>query len=430
VVFSHPRLILAAAAILTFLAAWKAPHVGFDYNLLNLQNQELTSVKAVNHLQETDAKGLIPGVVIAENLDDARAKIARLKLLPTVKETHSLTDLFPEHEDEKLVIIKRITHTLGQLDLNTDVSKQVNVAKARASIDSLLKQAREGEKQARHYVGLDSRARDAVEVFNGLIPPLERSQKAMTGLSQEELGRRFNRYQLETFGTMQKSLAFLRDQKVDRGVKLEDMPPEIVNRFLSPNGRVMIEVVSKGNIWDRKDNVAFVNDLRTVDARATGTPVQNYEYIELIRTSFLQAAAAAAIAIVLMVLLYFRSFGAALLSMLPLAVAMIWTGGLMVCIGLPFNPANIMTLPLVIGCGVAYGIYTVDRIRETGSHDLFANSTGKSILLSATTTIIGFASLLISDYRGMSSLGLLMSVSLTMCLVASIIVLPQLLRRK
>jgi predicted RND superfamily exporter protein len=130
-----------------------------------------------------------------------------------------------------------------------------------------------------------------------------------------------------------------------------------------------------------------------------------------------------------MILLYFRSFGAALLAMLPLAVALVWTIGLMVVIDLPFNPANIITLPLAIGCGVAYGIYTVDRVRETGSHDLFSNSTGKSIILSAGTTIIGFASLLISEYRGMSSLGLLMSVALTMCLVASIVVLPQILRK-
>ncbi len=39
--------------------------------------------------------------------------------------------------------------------------------------------------------------------------------------------------------------------------------------------------------------------------------------------------------------------------------------------GYRFNPANIVTLPLVIGIGVAYGVYVVDRFREDPALRLF-----------------------------------------------------------
>jgi len=77
---------------------------------------------------------------------------------------------------------------------------------------------------------------------------------------------------------------------------------------------------------------------------------------------------------------------------------------------------------------VAYGIYVVDRLREVHGGDLFDTSTGKSVWLSALTTIIGFGSLIQASYRGISSLGLLMTLSVGMSLIAALYVLPTLTR--
>jgi hypothetical protein len=147
-----------------------------------------------------------------------------------------------------------------------------------------------------------------------------------------------------------------------------------------------------------------------------------------LRSSFVNAALTAFAVIAVMVLLHFRRLIDATLAILPLALAVVWTVGVMGLAGIAFNPANIMTLPMVIGIGVAYGVYTVDRFREDAKMDIFCTSTGKAILFSALTTIFAFASMLISQYRGLFSMGLVMTIGVAMCTLTSLILLPQLLK--
>ena len=76
----------------------------------------------------------------------------------------------------------------------------------------------------------------------------------------------------------------------------------------------------------------------------------------------------------------------------------------------PFNPANIMTLPLVIGIGVTNGIHILNRFAEERTPGILARSTGKAVLVSGLTAIAGFGSLILAKHRGIHSLGCVMSV--------------------
>jgi predicted RND superfamily exporter protein len=210
-------------------------------------------------------------------------------------------------------------------------------------------------------------------------------------------------------------------------IQIEDVPEIVRERFISPKGRLLIEVHPKENIWDREPNVRFVQELRSIDPMATGTPVQNFEYIELLRRSYFEAAQWALLTVTILILLHFGNPLYGFLAMVPLGVAILFTLGLMVFLNIPFNPANIVTLPLVIGIGVAYGIYTVDRWKEAPEMNLFSNSTGKAVVMSALTSMVGFGSMMISKYQGLYSLGLLMMIGIGMCLVVSTVLLPQLL---
>jgi predicted RND superfamily exporter protein len=62
--------------------------------------------------------------------------------------------------------------------------------------------------------------------------------------------------------------------------------------------------------------------------------------------------------------LHFRSLVSVILALLPVAIGSIWLGGLMGLCDVPLNPANIMTLPLVIGIGVTNGIHILNRFAE------------------------------------------------------------------
>ena len=91
-------------------------------------------------------------------------------------------------------------------------------------------------------------------------------------------------------------------------------------------------------------------------------------------------------AIVVLIFLHFQSLKYLLLTLTPLVLAVLWRTGAMVWLGIEFNPANIVTLPLIIGIDVAFGVYIIDRYREEGKLSIFSGSTGKAIIMSSLTS--------------------------------------------
>ena len=115
------------------------------------------------------------------------------------------------------------------------------------------------------------------------------------------------------------------------------------------------------------------------------------------------------------------------LALVPVSVGFIWLGGLMAWLNVPLNPANIMTLPLVIGIGVTNGIHILNRFAEEQTPSILARSTGKAVFVSGLTTIAGFGSLILAKHRGIQSLGYVMATGVAMCMIAGLTFLPALL---
>jgi uncharacterized protein len=94
-------------------------------------------------------------------------------------------------------------------------------------------------------------------------------------------------------------------------------------------------------------------------------------------------------------------------------------------IGLQFNVANTIFLPLIVGAGVEYGIIILYRWQEgrmqPGHLPL---STGKGVILATLTTTIGFGSLMLCRYRGTFSLGVLAFVGSLFVLAATLVLVP------
>lgn len=424
----YPRTILAVSIVLTALAVVGMQRISFDYNLLNMQNQKLESVKVEKTLLNRLGSSSIYATITVDDLDQARAVTQQLLTLPTVKEVQSITSILPDNQAEKQASIRRIVKSLQGVPLETESVAKVNISKVRSDVSALLASSKEAREQAEMYSGVSTMAKDAVETFKKLIPPLERSEKAMAGLPDEELSQRLNAYQADVFGRMQRGLSWLRNAETKELISLEDVPLPLRERFIGNSGKLLLQVYAKEDIWDREPLVQFVHDVQSVDKNVSGTPIQNYAYIDLLRVSYQQAALWSFLAIVVVILLHFRSLVDTALAILPLAVGVIWTLGTMGWFNIKFNPANIMTLPMLLGIGVAYGVYTTDRFREVGRMEIFSTSTGKAIVLSALTTLFGFASMLIADYRGLFSMGLVMTLGVLFCLATSLIVLPQILK--
>jgi predicted RND superfamily exporter protein len=190
---------------------------------------------------------------------------------------------------------------------------------------------------------------------------------------------------------------------------------------------LLMQVYPKKDVWQRENQKEFVAELRTVDPNVTGTPVQLYEYTTLLKSSYQQAAGYALIAIVVLVLLHFRSISCVILALLPVTLGALWMVAIMGIFEVPFNPANIMTLPLIIGIGVTNGIHILNRFAEEQNPAVLARSTGKAVIVSGLNTIAGFGSLMVAQHRGISSLGFVMAIGTATCMLAGVTVLPAIL---
>ena len=96
-------------------------------------------------------------------------------------------------------------------------------------------------------------------------------------------------------------------------------------------------------------------------------------------------------------------------------------------IGVDFNPANLIVLPLILGIGVDDGVHVVHDFRsQSGSYRMSA-STMNAIVLTSLTSMIGFGSMMLAAHRGLYSLGLVLVIGIGNCLFVSLVLLPALL---
>jgi predicted RND superfamily exporter protein len=109
----------------------------------------------------------------------------------------------------------------------------------------------------------------------------------------------------------------------------------------------------------------------------------------------------------------------------PLALAAVLTSAMGVLLNIPFNYANVIVLPLLIGIGVDSGIHLVLRNDQVKAGEgVYGTSTPRAVFFSALTTVASFGSLMLSPHRGTASMGELLSIAIAMTLVCTLIVLP------
>ena len=106
-------------------------------------------------------------------------------------------------------------------------------------------------------------------------------------------------------------------------------------------------------------------------------------------------------------------------------MAAVLTSATGVLLNIPFNYANVIVLPLLIGIGIDSGIHLVlrnDQIKK--GEGVYGTSTPRAVLFSAMTTVASFGSLMLSPHRGTASMGELLSIAIAFTLLCTLIVLP------
>ena len=215
----------------------------------------------------------------------------------------------------------------------------------------------------------------------------------------------------------------------DRPVGPEDLPPALRERYLAPDGRARIEVFASEDLTRPGALARFADAVYRVRPDAAGAAVGTVEFARAIVDALRQALATAVAAIAVLLLLLWRSPRDVAITLAPLLLGSLLIAALTVAIGLPFNFANVIVLPLLLGIGVDSGIHLVHRHRLhlEGDRDILHTSTARAVLFSALTTGVSFATLAFASHGGISTLALLLTSGIALMLATNLLLLPALL---
>jgi hypothetical protein len=425
----RPALIIGLALTLCAGAACQFHKVRFDYNLLHMQSKGLSSVEFEKKLVFS-GQSVLYAAIVADSLPQARQFEELVGNLPAVSSVDgndkgdAIYDLFTRDQTVKIQLVRAIQDEISSLHFAPPDHCPVDLTALSTTLYSTM-----------GYLALaaDDVPKDRVPLAQQLVS-LHRavSDFRVTLLSGDPaIPNRLRGFQEALFDDLRETFNAIKDQDTSGPLEPRDLPPSLHSRFVGVTGQYRLLVFPKNDIWNHDVQHEFIAQLRTAlkgnADQVTGTPVQLYEYTTLLKDSYEQAALYALAAIAVMVLVHFRSLLCLVLSLLPVAIGSTWTLGLMGLFGIPFNPANIMTLPLVIGIGVTNGIHILNRVAEEHNANILSKSTGKAVLVSGLTALAGFGSLTLGKHQGIQSLGFVMAIGIATCMVAGLTVLPALL---
>lgn len=416
--FTYGVTLIATLAALTLL-----PQVRFDYNLLNMQDQQGGAVQTFRELLADPDLSPWHVAVLADSSQEAETLARQLTQLPEVSRVVTIRDFVPTEQEEKFSLIKEMALTIGPLATVSQTSH--------ANDDPLAK-------QYKALIELNA----ALQQFASTHPdhPVTKTIRAFkasldtlfTRLEQyrnDEKSQLLHAIEQDWLAMLPLALQSLRTATEATPFEEKDLPILLSKRWHSDTGEYRLAVYPVEDLNDNNALRRFVHAVQQVAPQAIGAPVISLEAGEAVVQAFIEAFSLALVGVVITLVLLLRSIQYTLLVLLPLLLSSLFTAALTVLLDTPFNFANIIALPLLLGYGIDSSLHMVHRSLNSklASEILIHSSTARAIFYSALTTSVSFASLMLSSHQGTASMGILLTVGLTFTLICTLVILPALL---
>jgi len=134
----------------------------------------------------------------------------------------------------------------------------------------------------------------------------------------------------------------------------------------------------------------------------------------------------------LVMLVSHRSWKVFFIAGIPLVCTLFWTFGIITLTNIELSPLILAAMPMLIGLSVDYSLHISNRITEfeEQGHTIrdgivkSYHTTGRAILLSAMTTMIGFAALFLAPLSPIRILGLMLIIGIGSAFFLSLTLVP------
>jgi hopanoid biosynthesis associated RND transporter like protein HpnN len=422
----RPRVVCIVVAIVTIGCGAALFQVRFDTNTLAVRDPRVESVQALEVLLSDHERSVWTIDVLTSDLAEARALAPRLEALEGVDHVNSVESFLPDDQEGSLAIFEQM-----RSDLTTPY--ELSDEESGEGYDRLtaLEITIEGYGVE---LDLDADLRGGLGDDAPLVGAAERLREALLDLHGRlgnEVGPRdVAALEKDVFGKLGSLMDDVLGVLPKRTVTLDDLPRDLKRRYLAPDGRARVEVFSATDLSEPGALERFSDLIHAVRPDAGGAAAGTVALARAITASLRQALATAVVVITLLLFVLWRSVKYTLVTLIPLLVGSVTTAAVSVFADIPFNFANIIVLPLILGIGVDSGIHLVHRHRMglANGQNLLATSTARAVFYSALTTVASFGTLALSNHLGIASLGQMLVVGVTLMLLANVFVLPAVLK--
>ena len=408
-----------------------------EYDMMKLEPENMPSIIQYKQVMEKFEMTPFASTVIANSIEEAQEFTEQLEKTPLVADISSVSYFFPPADEQqaRLAAIAQIrnmppryrTMKYTSADMETFASE---VQRTEWNIIEMGDLSVAGLGENNKIV----KKRNAMihEVFGAEVgqPGSEVFQKLIRLIKSNPAQYAARLSQLDYHFTREMDAIVTHMSQANRSMTIDDLPESVRKSMFDATGkRNLIMIYPDEGVLDNIDNIRhFNNSVARVSPRITGaTQIMTAWLAEVISASG-KAGIFVFAAVIFFLILNFRDFKYVIFASVPLVLGMIWMAGIYPLLGQKMNFVNIAVVPLVIGMGIDFGIHIAHRFKVEQDIETVYRYTGKGVFLSAFTTMIGFGSLgLIGRFGSVNSMGRILFIGISMCLLTTLIILPALL---
>ena len=436
-IYRHRTVSIIAGAVITIGLFMTMFLNRLEYDLMKLEPQDMPSIIQYNKVMDKFEMTPFASMVIANSVEEAREITKKLEKTPLVAEINSVSYFFPPQDEQqaRLAAIAKIRqmppryHTIKYTtaDIETFASEvqrtEWNIIEmgdlSVAGLGENNKIVKKRNAMIREILGAEV-GQAGREVFQQIIR-LIASDPARYAARLGQLDYHFAR-EMDAIVT--------RMSQTNRPMTFADLPEHIRKSMFDETGqRNLVTLYPKDGVLESIDNIRHFNSsVARASVQITGSSQILTAWLDEVIGASGKAGIYIFAAVIFFLVLNFRDFKYVVFASVPLIIGLIWMAGTYPLLGQKLNIINIAVIPLVIGMGIDFGIHIAHRFKVEQDIETVYRYTGKGVFLSAFTTMIGFGSLgLIGRFGSVNSMGRILFIGISMCLLTTLIILPALL---
>ena len=401
--------------------------IPFDYDVLSMLPADSEAARYQRRMvAESDYQAEVV-IFTAQDMAEARRITAAAGKLRSIARVQSLTPLFPDDAEARTEKIKGIADQIARAGLTGRIDEFTRTGlppETFGLLRAVLKEASEfidaSEEQA--FSAGHTKLVEGLEQSRVLTAAIQAAidQDGERGRERSELFLR------ALLAGIRQGLEMIEGWHGAAPLTPRQVPPTLRDRFFAADGSIAVYAFPAQSVYDPANLDALIQEVYSVSPAATGFPTTHQAFAKSVVTSFVRGTVLAVIFCLLWIAAAVRDLRGTVLASLPLLIGGGWMLGILSLTGIGFNYANLVALPLVIALAVDYGVWFNYRWFELKDRTPLQVSmiAGRVIGLAAGTEFAGLGGITLARYRGVSTMGVSITIGLLCCLVATLLIAP------